>query len=99
MLKLLNIFSKCSAAVKVSSNYTAGKLQASHRGPLTSAPLQKRSPVHTACIIFCSLRSAMFLAMIHSRVIIVLFRDRRLNYVMWSTRRNILVPHVAFSAA
>jgi len=26
------------------------------------------------CIIFCSLRSAMFLAMIHWRVIIVLFR-------------------------
>ena len=26
----------------------------------------------------------MFLAVIHWRVIIVLFRDRRLNYVMWT---------------
>jgi len=41
----------------------------------------------------------MFLAMIHLRVIIVLFPDRRLNYVMWLTRRNISVPHAAFSAA
>jgi len=40
----------------------------------------------------------MFLAMIHWRVIIVLFRDRRLNYVMWSTRRNILVSHVDLEA-
>ena len=50
------------------------------------------------CIIFCSLLSAMLLAMIYWCVIIVLFRDRRLNYVMWSTRKNILVHHVAFSA-
>ena len=50
------------------------------------------------CIIFCSLRSAMFLATIHWRVIMVLFRDRRLNYVMWSTRRNILGQHVDLEA-
>jgi len=57
-----------------------------------------KNTAYDTCIIFCSLRSAMFLAMIHWRVIIVFFRDRRLNYVMWSTRRNILVPHEAFSA-
>jgi len=50
------------------------------------------------CIIFCSLRSAMFLATIHWRVIMVLFRDRRLNYLMWSTRRNILGQHVDLEA-
>jgi len=34
---------------------------------------------HKSCRIFCSLRSAMFLVIIHWRVIIVLIRDRRLN--------------------